>query len=51
MPRPSPNGITAAALALINRLSLTPHLRARPGFEDEVSGLALDVLRAAWVIG
>jgi AcrR family transcriptional regulator len=39
--------VVHAAIALINGLVLTPHLRTRPGFDDEIVGLALDVLRAS----
>jgi len=35
-----------AALSLINGLALTPHLRGRPGYEEEVIALAMDVLGA-----
>ncbi|WP_370617694.1 TetR/AcrR family transcriptional regulator [Mumia sp. Pv 4-285] len=37
--------IVHAAIALVNSLVTIPHLRARAGFEEEVVGLALDVLR------
>jgi AcrR family transcriptional regulator len=39
--------VVHAALALVNSLALIPHLHSRPGFPDEVTGLALDVLRSA----
>ncbi len=38
--------VVHAAIALINGLALTPHLRTRQGFDEEIVGLALDVLRA-----
>ena len=36
-----------AALSMINGLALTPHLRRRPGYAEEVIALAMDVLGAA----
>lgn len=36
-----------AALSMINGLVLTPHLRRRPGYAEEVISLAMDVLGAA----
>jgi AcrR family transcriptional regulator len=49
LPVPAADGRVAvhAALSLINGLALTPHLRARPGYDEEIVGLAMDVLRAA----
>jgi len=39
--------VVHAAIALINSLVLIPHLRGRPGFEDEIVDLAVEVLRSA----